>query len=88
MLIKASTALRNDYAGISRMAKESGEPIYITKNGEGDGVFMDIEAFERREQMLDLRASILSAEQERLSGAATMSIGEARSRLRERVHGA
>ena len=32
------------------------EPIYITKNGEGDAVFMSIEAFERREQVLELRA--------------------------------
>ena len=38
MIIKASAALRNDYASISNLAKESHEPIYITKNGEGDMV--------------------------------------------------
>lgn len=36
MIIKASAALRNDYTSISNMAKETREPIYITKNGEGD----------------------------------------------------
>ncbi len=61
MLIKASAALRNDYATISALVKETKEPIYITKNGEGDLVLMSIDAFEKREQMLQLRARVLQA---------------------------
>lgn len=87
MIIKASASLRNDYATISNMAKETKEPIYITKNGEGDLVLMSIEAFERREQILQLRAKVLQAEQERLDGAETISVSEARKRLRERADG-
>ena len=85
MLIKASAALRNDYASISALAKETKEPIYITKNGEGDLVLMSIDAFEKREQMLQLRARVLQAEQERLDGQPTISVSEARKRLRERA---
>ena len=85
MIIKASASLRNDYTSISNLAKSSKEPIYITKNGEGDLVLMSIEAFEKREQMLNLRANVLKAEQERINGAKTMSVGEARRRLRERA---
>ena len=85
MLIKASAALRNDYATISALAKETKEPIYITKNGEGDLVLMSIDAFEKREQMLQLRARVLQAEQERIDGEPTISVSEARKRLRERV---
>lgn len=85
MIIKASAALRNDYASISALAKETKEPIYITKNGEGDMVLMSIDAFEKREQILKLRANVLQAEQERLSGVSTLSVAEARKRLRERA---
>ena len=87
MIIKASAALRNDYSSISNLARETKEPIYITKNGEGDGVYMNLEAFERREQILNLRAKVLQAEEERLSGAKTMSVSEARRALRERING-
>lgn len=87
MIIKASASLRNDYTMISNMAKETKEPIYITKNGEGDLVLMSIEAFERREQILQLRAKVLQAEQERLDRVETVSISEARTRLRERADG-
>ena len=82
MNIQPSSALRNNYASISAIAKETQEPVYITVNGQGDGVFMDMEAFERREQMLDLRAKVLFAEAERLSGAKTMTVQEAREALR------
>lgn len=83
MIIKPSSALRNNYSGVSTLAKETQEPVYITVNGEGDGVFMDMEAFERREQLLNLRARILQAEEERLRGARSMSISEAREALRK-----
>ena len=85
MIIKASASLRNDYTSISSLAKKTNEPIFITKNGEGDGVFMSIDAFEKREQKLELRAKIIQAEEERLGGAKTKSISEARKELRERA---
>lgn len=85
MLIKASAALRNDYATVSALAKKTKEPIYITKNGEGDLVLMSIDAFEKREQMLQLRARVLQAEQERMDGQPTISVSEARKRLMERA---
>lgn len=68
MIIKPSANLRNDYNSISNLAHETGEPIYITKNGEGDGVFMSIDSFEEREKMLLIRAKVLQAELERLHG--------------------
>lgn len=54
-IIKQSSDIRTNYNSISKLAKESGTPVYITKNGSGDTVLMDIDAFSKREIELDLR---------------------------------
>lgn len=82
MQIKPSTSLRNDYSGISSLAHETGEPIYITRNGEGDLVVMSIAAYEERERKLGHRARLLEAEFERLSGQVPLSLDEVKDRLR------
>ena len=43
MNIKPSASIRNNYNEISALCKSTGEPVYLTKNGEGDLVVMDIE---------------------------------------------
>lgn len=68
MYIKPSAAIRNNYNEISELCKRTGEPVYLTKNGEGDLVVMDIDAFERRMKMLDLRSRLLEARENREGG--------------------
>jgi PHD/YefM family antitoxin component YafN of YafNO toxin-antitoxin module len=45
-IIRSSTDLRNNYNEISAFCHESREPIFITKNGQGDLAVMSIETFE------------------------------------------
>ena len=62
---------------------EREEPIYITKNGEGDLVVMSIEAFEQREEALKLQAKLEAAEQGRLCRCSGLHAGGFRKRLEE-----
>ena len=55
MNIRPSAAIRQNYNEIADLCRETAEPIFLTKNGEGDLVVMDIETYNRREKMLKLR---------------------------------
>lgn len=46
---------------------------------------MSMDALEKQEQMLQLRATVLQSEEERVNGEPTLTISETRKRLRERA---
>jgi len=52
--IRSSTDLRNSYNDISAFCHEKREPIFITKNGQGDLAVMSIEVFEQLNGKLEL----------------------------------
>jgi len=52
--IKSSTDLRNNYNEISTFCHESREPVFITKNGQGDLAVMSIETYEMLNGKLEL----------------------------------
>ncbi|MCG2791218.1 MAG: type II toxin-antitoxin system Phd/YefM family antitoxin [Actinomycetia bacterium] len=83
--IKPSAAIRKNYNEISEICKRSGEPVYLTKNGKGDLVVMDIEAFARRESMLRLRENLVSVEEERLSGKKGFAVNDVASMMQKAV---
>jgi len=85
MNIKPSAAIRKNYNEISELCKKSGEPVYLTKNGEGDLVVMDIETFARRESMLRLRENLIAVEESRLSGKKGYSIDEVSNMMKDAV---
>ena len=76
MNIRPSAAIRQNYKEIADLCRSSGAPVYLTKNGEGDLVVMDIDAFHRREKMLELRERLLSVEEDRLAGRTGCTIDE------------
>ena len=87
MNIRPSAAIRQNYNEIADLCRESQEPVYLTRNGEGDLVVMDIETFSRREKMLDLREQLLSVEEERIAGSKEYTLDELDEILDEIIQG-
>ena len=68
MIIKASATLRNKYGEISKICHQSNEPVFITKNGEGDLVLMSIEQYEKMQEELKLLKELLNSESQIKNG--------------------
>lgn len=58
------------------MCRKTAEPIFLTKNGEGDLVVMDIETYNRREKMLKLREELLVVEEDKMRGSKGYSVDD------------
>ena len=76
MLIRSSTALRSNYDEMVKLSQEKQEPVFLTRNGDGEMVFLPIELWEKREAELNLLAELLHREQSRIEGARTYSLDE------------
>lgn len=76
MNIRPSAAIRQNYNEIAEMCRKTAEPVFLTKNGEGDLVVMDIETYNRREKVLKLREELLAVEEDRLAGIAGCTLDE------------
>ena len=85
MNIRPSAAIRQNYNEIADLCRKTAEPIFLTKNGEGDLVVMDIETFNRREKMLRLREALLSVEEDRLAGRTGCTLDELDSYLDDMI---
>jgi len=83
MNILPSTSLRNQYNEISEQCKKTGEPIFLTKNGEGDLVVMSIEAYEKSQRLLKLKERLLEIEFEQKNGSKYYSLDELDAALKK-----
>lgn len=86
MMIRSATAMRNDYDGMVKLAKEKQEPIFLTRNGDGEMVFLPLELWEKREAELNLLSEMLRREENRLAGAKTFTQGQIRNMTQELLH--
>jgi prevent-host-death family protein len=83
MNIRPSASIRQNYNEIAQLCRDTSEPVFLTKNGEGDLVVMDMETFEQREKMLKLREELIAVEEDRLSGNTGYSLTEFRNYLQD-----
>ena len=54
--------LRNKYKEISSICKEKKKPVFITVNGRGDTVLLDIEEYEKMQEELEMYKILAEAE--------------------------
>lgn len=85
MMIRSATALRNDYDGMVKLSTEKQEPIYLTRSGDGEMVFLPIALWEKRQAELELFADMLRREQTKLSGARTYATRAIESGMQPKV---
>lgn len=78
MIIMASADIRQNYNNVVEKCKESGQPVYLTKNGQGELVVMDIGSFEKKEQELRAQQAVLESIAARMSGEKDYSLEESK----------
>ena len=87
MNIMASADIRVNYNKVVEKCIESGEPIYLTKNGQGELVVMDIASFEKREQELRAQQLVLESIAARLAGEKDYTLDETNKLLSKLIEG-
>ena len=79
--IRPISDLRNKSSEIEEVCHETGEPIFITKNGEGNLVVMSLAAYERTQARLELYTLLDEAEADARAGDRGIDVATARRRL-------
>ncbi len=79
--IRPISDLRNKSQEISRICHRTGEPVFITKNGEGDLVVMSLAAYERDQARLELYQLPSDAEADVRAGDRGISVAKMRKLL-------
>ena len=69
-IIKSSSELRKNYNSIAEICRKSKTPVFLTRNGTGDTVIMDMDTYNKREE------DLLTAERSRLLGTKGYTVDE------------
>jgi prevent-host-death family protein len=85
-LIKPISDLRNKANEISDLAHKSDEPVFITKNGEGDMVVMSLAHYSRLQLKLELFSKLAIAQAQKAAGDKGRPLGTVMKDLRKRLH--
>ena len=85
--IRPISDLRNNSNEISEFCRGTREPVFITKNGVGDMVVMNIEVYERQQAQIELYAQLAEAEAEIANGDLGEDFFEFAKKMRASVQG-
>ncbi len=84
-MIRPISDLRNKSQELSAFVHASGEPIFITKNGEGDLVLMSLASYGRLKTQLDLMAKLAEAQAEESRGQEGRTLEAVMKDLRAKI---
>lgn len=82
--IRPSAELRNKYNEISDLCKETREPVFITVNGRGDTVLMNLEDYNQMVAELEL-LKMLSESTNDVTNNRVKPFSESLSDIREKL---
>ena len=85
--IRPISDLKNSAEDISKYCRETGEAVYITKDGVGDMVIISLREYERQKTLLELYNKLAEAEEEIENGAIGEDFASAAEELRCKIHG-
>lgn len=86
MIIMPSAEIRLNYNSVVEKCRETGQPVYLTKNGFGELVVMDIKSFEKRQQDLAAYKLVLDSITERLAGSKDYSLDELKDMMQSIIN--
>lgn len=84
-LIKPISDLRNKAKEISDLAHKSDEPIFITRNGEGDMVVMSMAQYSKLQLKIDLFSKLAVAQAQRAGGDKGRTLSQVMKDLQKRI---
>lgn len=84
-IIKPISDLRNKTNQISALIHRSNEPVFITKNGEGDMVVMSLAQYGQLQMKLDLYAKLAVAQAQVAAGKKGRNLNQVMRDLRKRI---
>ena len=84
-IIKSSSELRKNYNNIAEICRTTKMPVFLTRNGAGDTVIMDIDAYNRREEDLATAERLVSAERARIAGTKGYTVDEFEKNMRDAI---
>ncbi|GBD86978.1 phd_YefM [bacterium BMS3Abin03] len=85
-IIKPISDLRNKSNEISKLAHTSNEPIFITKNGEGDLVVMSMSHYSKMQLKIELLSKLSVAQNQRIDGDNGRTLKQAMKDIREKIN--
>ncbi len=85
-IIKPISDLRNKSNEISKLARNSNEPIFITKNGEGDLVVMSMSYYSKMQLKLELLSKLSVAQNQRIDGDKGRTLKQVMTNIRENIN--